>query len=259
MSEEAPGRDRLLPLGTGTALLAGGRSAAGYLLDLGGQRLLVDCGPGTLLRLRAAGVDPAMLEYVVLSHFHPDHHADLLGLLFLRRNPDLRERARLRILAPPGIRRILAAWSTVYGSWIEHDACDVQEVEAGEFRVGELMATAYVAEHSLPAYVYRFSDGLKTVAYSGDTDECDGLRRACDQADFVWLECSHPDELAVSGHLSPGRVRRVLEASCPRRCGLTHFYPPMFALIDDPAWLPAAFAGIDTRVSVLNDLEEVKL
>ena len=251
--------DRLLPLGTGTALLAGGRSAAGYLLDFAGQRLLVDCGPGTLLRLRQAGIDPAMIESVLLSHFHPDHHADLLGLLFMRHNPDLEAKAPLRVFAPPGIRRILAAWASVYGSWIEDDAGEIVEVDPGPFCIGELALTAHVVEHTLPAYAYRFEAGGRALAYSGDSDECDGLMRACEGADFVWLECSHPDDCAVSGHLSPGRIRNVLERAEPARCGLTHFYPPMFEWLADEARLQACFAGLTTKVQVLNDLEEVAL
>lgn len=56
------------------------------LLDMGGRRVLVDTGNGGqpgpvgLLRgtLASAGVDPASVDQVVISHFHPDHINGLL-------------------------------------------------------------------------------------------------------------------------------------------------------------------------------------
>lgn len=251
---------RLLPLGTGSILMQGGRSASSYLLEVDGQRTLIDCGPGTLLRLQQAGVDPATIEHVVLSHFHPDHHADLLGLLFLRVNPSLVNRAHLVLHAPTGLRRILAAWRSVYGDWIAHPDEDIVEFDPGLQRVGRLEFDARQAAHTVPAYCYRITaDSGLTLAYSGDSDTCTALEDVVRDTDFCWLECSFPDESGVDGHLTPGRIRELLERARPRHVGLTHFYPPMFDLLDDEAHLADVFAGLDSEVRVLHDLEPVDL
>ncbi len=261
----APTELRLLPLGTGSILMRGGRSASAYLLESCGQRTLIDCGPGTLLRLQQALIDPASIDHVVLSHFHPDHHADLLGLLFLRVNPSLEAKRDLVLHGPPGLARILDAWESVYGQWVKHPRSQVNEFEPGATAVGDLRFTAYRAAHTLPAYCYRIEvvergaahERGPTLAYSGDSAICDEVVAACLDVDFAWLECSFPDEAsddAKHGHMTPRDLVEVAERARPKRIAATHFYPPMFALLADEERRRAAFAAIATRVEFLQDL-----
>ena len=50
-------------------------------MQAAGGSLLLDCGPGWLERFLGAGLDPAGLEAVVLSHLHFDHAMGLADLL----------------------------------------------------------------------------------------------------------------------------------------------------------------------------------
>jgi ribonuclease BN (tRNA processing enzyme) len=51
-------------------------ASSGYLLEHNGYRLLVDCGSGVLSKLQNF-VEPEELDAVILSHYHPDHIADI--------------------------------------------------------------------------------------------------------------------------------------------------------------------------------------
>ncbi|MBC7219989.1 MBL fold metallo-hydrolase [Candidatus Bipolaricaulota bacterium] len=55
------------------------RFSAGTWIELGGTRLLLDPGPGTLLRLRKSRppLDPTKLDAILLSHKHLDHSTDV--------------------------------------------------------------------------------------------------------------------------------------------------------------------------------------
>jgi len=44
-------------------------------------------------------------------------------------------------------------------------------------------------------------------------------------ADIAILECSHADEHAVEGHLSPSISARIAEKAGAKKMVLTHFYP----------------------------------
>src|SRR5512140_641038 len=58
-----------------------GSAHSGYLLEAGGRRLLLDCGPGVLARLRADEGWPR-IDAIVISHFHLDHYGDLVPWLW---------------------------------------------------------------------------------------------------------------------------------------------------------------------------------
>lgn len=55
------------------------RFSAGTWIELGGTQLLLDPGPGTLLRLRKSRppLDPTKLDAILLSHKHLDHSTDV--------------------------------------------------------------------------------------------------------------------------------------------------------------------------------------
>lgn len=251
----------LITLGTGSICMGNGRSAAGYLLDCGEELYLLDPGPGTLLRMHAAKMDPARVSFVLLSHLHPDHHMDLLGLLFLRKNEAVRERTgELQIFGPPGTRKVIETWYEIYGSWIRDPKVGIHELPLGRSQLGAVDVVASKAKHSKQAYCYRFEFPCgSSFAYSGDSELCEGLIQACLLADYCLVECSFPDDLAVAGHMSPSSVRKLIEEAKPKRVGLTHFYPQMEALLADSASWAKQFVGLDCQVEALVDLQEIVL
>lgn len=74
--------DHIKFLGTAGArfvMITQRRSSAGVLYSLGGFRLLVDPGPGCLVRCHASRpkVDPSKLDAILLTHGHLDHAGDV--------------------------------------------------------------------------------------------------------------------------------------------------------------------------------------
>ena len=65
-------------------------------------KLLLDCGPHTLLQLRKQQQDLKEIELVFLSHFHGDHTLGLPALLLASREENRVE--ELKIFGPSGLR-----------------------------------------------------------------------------------------------------------------------------------------------------------
>lgn len=69
-------------LGSGGPDAPPGRAQPSYLIRVDGEaRLLVDVGPGALMRLTASGADLGQLHAILLTHLQMDHVADLGPLL----------------------------------------------------------------------------------------------------------------------------------------------------------------------------------
>lgn len=66
-----------------------GVGTTAYLLEAQGFHLLIDVGSGALLSLERH-LDPKQLDALILTHYHPDHIADMgvLQHVFQLKNPD---------------------------------------------------------------------------------------------------------------------------------------------------------------------------
>jgi ribonuclease BN (tRNA processing enzyme) len=65
----------------------------------------------------------------------------------------------------------------------------------------------------------------KSIAFSGDTDVCEGLVEAARDANLAVFESSFPDGQKAVGHLTPGEAGEIASRSNAERLLLTHFYP----------------------------------
>ena len=63
-------------LGAGTMVPTKDRNPAGFLVEVGGEKILMDCGFGTIRRMNDLGYKLEDLDLVFVSHFHTDHFAD---------------------------------------------------------------------------------------------------------------------------------------------------------------------------------------
>src|SRR5919109_1745433 len=89
-------------LGSGDAFGSGGRFQACFLLRGTDGHVLIDCGASSLITMKRAGVEPAEIGWVLLSHLHVDHFG---GVPFLILDGQFSRRTRPLVVAgPPGVR-----------------------------------------------------------------------------------------------------------------------------------------------------------
>ncbi|MFO1076142.1 MAG: ribonuclease Z [Planctomycetota bacterium] len=242
---------RVTVLGSGTAIPNGDRFPAGYLVEHGATRAMVDCGPGTLRRLAQAGCDLAALDAVLLTHYHTDHCADLAALLFALRSPRYAGRAPLQLYGAPGLerllQRLLEAWP-----WLDRAlaAAGRHELTPGEFAVGDLAVAAIPIRHTAQSLGFRIAAAGRTVAFSGDADECDELVDLARNADLFVCDAATPDGQKLDGHLTPGLAGAYAARAGAHHLALTHFYPECEGH-DLHAMAATRFCG---RITVAEDL-----
>ena len=73
---------RVVLLGSGVPTPNPKRMGACVAVVVGGRPLLFDCGRGAVTQLVSAGIDPAQVEHVFLTHHHLDHTIGLPDVLF---------------------------------------------------------------------------------------------------------------------------------------------------------------------------------
>lgn len=243
-------------LGSGTGIPHSRRRPPAIAVRIGRHLLLLDCGPGTLWSLAQAGLEFRDVDWLWLSHFHPDHSGDLASFLFAARSPLYGRKRPLMIGGAVGLVEFHRRLRDVYGQSIhlEPRLLGLREIDPSvptslDLPFGRVVALAMAHTATSLGYRLETKEGA-VLAYSGDTDYCGNATRLAQDADLFICECSFPDALKGVGHLSPrwaGRLAR--EARC-KHLVLTHLYPA-FDEVDPIAACREEYKG---AITVAEDL-----
>ncbi len=97
--------DVCLP-GTGGMMPLVNRWLSCCWLEYMGKAILIDCGEGTQIALKAAGIKVGRLETLLITHYHADHVAGLPGLLLTLGKSN--RTSPLTIIGPIGLAHIVS-------------------------------------------------------------------------------------------------------------------------------------------------------
>lgn len=238
---------RLTILGNNGPFPAPGGATSGYLLTSGETRICFDLGSGTLSRLTAL-TPPEELTALVLSHWHYDHCADVLPLIF---RLEACAQQPLHVYAPADGNSLVRKAVQACAKIVLHD------VQPGDsVLIAGLQVSVHTARHPVPAVMYRVEAEGKVFCYTGDTNTVEGLREFADQADFLLADGLFTDAAWAEGkpHLSARHVAELAEAAHVRRFVITHLNPAI-----DPATLlkEARSVRMDAALTAIGDVYEV--
>jgi ribonuclease BN (tRNA processing enzyme) len=230
---------RITVLGKSPAWQDADGACSGYLVEGGGQLVLLDCGPGVFAKLRRF-VDYLDVDAVVISHLHADHILDLVpyasGLRYAPRQqpvpvggfPGTDTPARPRLLAPPGALESFAALCTASGMSADHielafavtvyDPADVVEL-------GGLTARFQPVPHFLPANAVELAADGARLTFSSDCAPNEELCVFASGTDLLLIEATlpRPERDGERGHLTPAEAGEHGAKAGARRLVLTHF------------------------------------
>ena len=219
---------QLYVLGSGTCIPTVERGPSGLALVVDSHLIFFDGGGGSLRQMVKLGLDYRQVDFLCLTHFHPDHVSDFVPFLFaMNYTVDFRRSLPLRVIGPQGLRTFFEQLRGIFGHWIEAQTYPLffDEVEESCMKFPGFHVETLPMVHSDSSIGFRVEAESKAIVYSGDTDYCVNIVRLGGNADLLILECSFPDERKTKGHLTPSLAGRIArEASC-RKLLLTHFYP----------------------------------
>lgn len=141
---------KILFLGTSSMQPTKERNLSSVLFSHGTENILIDCGEGTQRQMKVAGVKPAKLTKILISHWHGDH---VLGLGGLIRNLGANQyNGILEIYGPKGIKEFI---NCILHSCIYEDRIKINlhEIKEGViFENKEIYIGAFKLEHSSLCY-----------------------------------------------------------------------------------------------------------
>ena len=267
MNAQPPGRFRMTVLGCSTAAPHATWPAAGFLVEWGGTRLMLDAGQGTVRRLQQL-VDPRDLTAVIVGHMHADHYLDLVGLRYLYPwGEDATE--PLPVYLPPGGRDRLDALATAISErngFFDASFATEEYDPTAPLVVGNLTVRFVRGRHYVPAWgvVIEAPDGSR-LAYTGDTGPSDAVIDAVRGADLLLVEAAlqsvaHDDP--ERGHLTADEAIDLARAARVRSALLVHYLPDRRPELEamcagEDLWVRPAVAGQTVTITPGLDLSDV--
>jgi ribonuclease BN (tRNA processing enzyme) len=219
---------KIIVVGCSPAWPNPGGAQSGYLVE-GSGRLLLDCGPGVLPRLREQEGWPRV-DAIVITHFHLDHWGDLVPWAFGSMYGPGHSLPKPELWVQPGGEAELAEFADKLGvEGMFSDAFNVHEYAEDEpFDAAGLQVTAIrVPHYQLKTYALRVTDGAHTLAYSGDSAPSPKLADVARDADLFLCEATLRESReggadGLRGHLSAEEAIDAFRNSGARRLVIIH-------------------------------------
>jgi ribonuclease BN (tRNA processing enzyme) len=224
-------------LGSGTGIPMAHRASPSLVFYPGDGPVLFDMGPGALRQLCRIGIPHQKLKQVFITHFHPDHSADLIHFLFATRNPSvLKKREPFTITGPKGLEDFLERLKEGYGKWLDLPSAimgldELDTVKPDMRTYPSFTLFSQPLNHTPNSLAYRIDLPFgKSMVYSGDTGFCPEIIAFSQGTDLLILESSLPESGEAEGHLTPARAGLIASSARAKRLVLVHFYPEVLTV-----------------------------
>lgn len=249
---------KVILLGTGAAWSGPDRENTFMLVRGETTNLLIDCGGSPTQRLAHVGVKPNEIDYIILTHNHPDH---IYGLPLLLLNAWMAgRRAAIHIYGLKGtirsVRKLLQAMDfnllpnftpLKYHTVIPNSITELPPI--GEFDV-----SAAPTKHYVPTLALRVTERAtgKRFAYSSDTSPNQSIIDLACNVDLFFHEATLLGE-SSEGHSSAQEAGAEAAAANVGRLVLVHVPPN----VKPKRWREAAQESFHGQVMVAKDFDVV--
>ena len=141
-------------LGTGGMMPMKDRALASCMAALNGRQLLIDCGEGTQVQVRAYKLGFKAIDGILITHFHGDHVSGLPGLLLSMGNGG--RSSPLLIAGPPGVAHVVNCLRVIAPELpFEIEFLELDPDRASGFQCAGLDITSIPLKHGMPCLGYR--------------------------------------------------------------------------------------------------------
>jgi ribonuclease BN (tRNA processing enzyme) len=215
---------RLFILGAGNPTPAPHRFGSSYVLQIGDEYLMFDCGPATTYKLVNMGMSPTQIDNLFFTHHHFDHDVDYPCFLLTRWDSGSSHENRLSVYGPKLTEQLterildeqVGAYAHDWIARINHPlslgaymsrggvlprvppSLDAKDIGPGPVTHGKdwdvVCAPAEHVQPWLDSLAYRVDSSEGSFVFTGDTRPCRTVAELAKGTDTLVVACVGIDE-----------------------------------------------------------------
>ncbi len=193
-------------------------ASGGAWLNLGGNQILLDPGPGCLVQVAKRKLDPSKLSAIILSHKHLDHSVDI-NIMIEAMTESGRKRRGVVFTPEDALNNdpVILGYLRSYPENIQ------LLTEGGSYSLGDVsFQTPVRHQHPVETYGFVFETPRHTFSWIVDTKYFDELLKYY-RGELVVINVLRLKTDLPIDHLSLPEARQIIEEIKPKAAILTHF------------------------------------
>lgn len=253
---------KVVVLGAGSPTPTSSRFGTAFVVQVGGDHLMFDCGPAATFKLAQVGLLPTQIDHLYFTHHHFDHDIDYPCFLLTRWDQSIGDEPELEVRGPAPTRLLTdrlideeyGAFShdwlarigfsshlqthVARGGSLPRKPPSVMAADIGPGLVNEKdgwRVTAAVADHVQPyldSLAYRLDTPDGSIVFTGDTEPCESVIELARDADMLIAMCSGREGEAklpglFDGCCGTSGAGQMARDASVRRLVLTHIGPDL--------------------------------
>ena len=211
-------------LGSGNAFLPSGRLHSFLAID---KHIVVDCPPTALASLRKAGISPADIDTILITHVHGDHVFGFPFFLLERKYISDREGLKeLTVAGSSGVKeRLTHLCNLAYPGSLEEiletiNWVDVPNLEGWTMERFEVLHEPEVDPHG---WMMTNDEGWSMI-HSGDSGPFEDLWDRIGKCSFAVVEMGVPEWVNTEYHHKPSDITKLANKYPNTKMVITHTF-----------------------------------
>ena len=211
--------NNLYILGSGAPAPTPERYGSSYVLKVGDEYLMFDCGPATTYKLVRMGMTPMQIDHLFFTHHHFDHDVDYPCFLLTRWDSGAGQENKLSVYGPKLTEQLterildeeVGAYAHDWIARINHPlsltaytdrggvlprkppSLDAKDIGPGRVTQGKdwevISAPAEHVQPWLDSLAYRVNTPDGSFVFTGDTTPCETVAELAKGADVIVFVC----------------------------------------------------------------------